>query len=129
MTQTEALYHAQTAYFVSMVIVQWADVLLARTRWLSVRSQGMSNAVINFAMFFEAILPAYLCYIPGLNTALGTRPIRFVHWMPPLLWGVLIFVLDELRKYIMRATSPEIVDKSTGSITRQHGWMYRFTYY
>lgn len=33
---TEALKHAQCAYFVSIVVVQWADLLICKTRKLSI---------------------------------------------------------------------------------------------
>lgn len=42
---------------------------------------------------------------------------------------MLIFVYDELRKYLMRSTSPEVTDKSTGQVRRVAGWLERMTYY
>ena len=36
---------------------------------------------------------------------------------------------DETRKYLMRATSPEVVDSVTGAIKRQAGWIEKSTYY
>ena len=43
-----------------------------------------------------------LCYIPGVNVGLGTRPLHAFHWMPSLPYSILIFVYDECRKYAMR---------------------------
>ena len=60
---------------------------------------------------------------------LGTQPIRFTHWMPGVPWSMMIFMYDETRKYMMRATSPEIVDAVTGAIKRQAGWIEKSTYY
>ena len=129
MVQKEALHHAQGAYFVSIVVVQWADLLLCKTRWLSLRTQGMSNSVMNFGLFFETLLGGWLCYCTPINTGLGTRNIRFTHWLPGIPWSCLIFTYDEIRKYLMRTTSPESVDKNTGQITRLKGWIERNTYY
>jgi sodium/potassium-transporting ATPase subunit alpha len=129
MIQKEALHHAQGAYFISIVIVQWADLLLCKTRWLSLRTQGMSNSTMNFGLFFETMLGGWLCYQPGINMGLGTRNIRFTHWLPGIPWSCLIFTYDEVRKYLMRSTSPESVDKSTGQIIRVKGWLERNTYY
>eukprot|EP00005_Dracoamoeba_jomungandri_P007697 CAMPEP_0174274970 /NCGR_PEP_ID=MMETSP0439-20130205/59574_1 /TAXON_ID=0 /ORGANISM="Stereomyxa ramosa, Strain Chinc5" /LENGTH=958 /DNA_ID=CAMNT_0015367039 /DNA_START=37 /DNA_END=2910 /DNA_ORIENTATION=+ len=42
----DVLAHAQTAYFVSIVIVQWADLLICKTRKLSIFQQGMTNKVL-----------------------------------------------------------------------------------
>ena len=36
---------------------------------------------------------------------------------------------DETRKYMMRATSPEVVDAVTGAVQRQAGWIEKSTYY
>ena len=49
--------------------------------------------------------------------------------MPGVPWSMMIFMYDETRKYMMRATSPEIVDSVTGAIKRQAGWIEKSTYY
>jgi sodium/potassium-transporting ATPase subunit alpha len=50
MSQKEALHHAQCAFFVSIVVVQWADLMICKTRWLSMRQQGMVNTAMNFGL-------------------------------------------------------------------------------
>merc|ERR1712167_239306 len=80
MIQKSALNHAQSASFIAIIIVQWADLVICKTRWLSIRQQGMGNPVMNFALVFELLLGAFLCYIPGIPNALGTAPLRMHHW-------------------------------------------------
>ena len=46
-------YTCHTAFFASIVIVQWADLIICKTRKLSVFQQGMSNWVMNFGLCFE----------------------------------------------------------------------------
>jgi len=99
---SEALGHAQTSAFVSIVIVQWADLLICKTRSLSIYHQGMKNPILIFGMFSETLLCLALCYIPGVNVGLGTRPLHAFHWMPSIPYSILIFVYDELRKATMR---------------------------
>jgi len=125
----KALHHAQSAYFVTIVVVQWADLLICKTRWLSITTQGLRNSTLNFGLFFETLLAAWLCYCPAINMGLGTRNMRLVHWLPGLPWSCLIFVYDEARKALMRATSPESVDAGTGQVYRKAGWLERNTYY
>ena len=36
-----ALEHAQTSFFISIIIVQWGDILACKTRTLSLKHQGM----------------------------------------------------------------------------------------
>jgi len=126
--QKNANQHAQAAYWVSIVVVQWADLLICKTRWLSIRQQGLRNSVLNFGLFFETLLAAWLCYFAAFQV-LGTQPIRLTHWMPGIPWSMMIFIYDETRKYLMRATSPEVTNKATGQVTRVPGWIERFTYY
>lgn len=116
------------SYWVSIVVVQWADLLICKTRWLSIRQQGLRNSVLNFGLFFETLLAAWLCYFTPFQV-LGTRALRFTHWMPGIPWSMMIFIYDETRKYMMRATSPEVVNQATGQVTRVPGWIERFTYY
>jgi len=129
MMQKEALHHAQCASFICIIIVQWADLMICKTRWLSIRQQGMVNPAMNFGLLFETILGAFLCYCPGIGVALGTRPIRLTHWVPGAPWAIFIFMYDEIRKKMMRGTSREMTDEDTKKVTRDPGWLERNTYY
>lgn len=112
----EALAHAQAAFFVSIIIVQWADIIACKTRYLSLRQQGMRNGMLNFGLFFETALGAVLCYVPFLNAPLFTRPISFVHWLCAVPFAILIFTYDETRKWLMRNLG-------------KNNWVERNTYY
>merc|ERR1712146_218891 len=129
MMQKEALAHAQTAYFVCIVIVQWADLVICKTRMNSIYHQGMLNPAMNYGLIFETLLAAILCYPPGLTFALGTRPLKFVHWMPGVPYSIFIFLYDETHKKIMRHQAREATDKQTGQVIRYPGWVERNTYY
>jgi hypothetical protein len=129
MSQKEALHHAQGAFWMCIVVVQWADLCICKTRWLSIKDQGMGNSAMNYGLFFETLLAAYLAYWPALNSAFGTRNIRLVHWFTAMPFSMMIFGYDETRKYLMRATSPVTIDKGTGQSIRTPGWLERNTYY
>uniref|UniRef100_A0A914HS84 Sodium/potassium-transporting ATPase subunit alpha n=1 Tax=Globodera rostochiensis TaxID=31243 RepID=A0A914HS84_GLORO len=105
----------QTAYFVSIVIVQWADLIISKTRRNSIVQQGMSNWVLNIGLVFETALAAFLCYCPGLDNGLRMYGLRFSWWFPAVPFSVLIFVYDEFRRYLIR--------RFPG------GWVERETYY
>jgi sodium/potassium-transporting ATPase subunit alpha len=125
----ETLFHAQCAYFVSIVIVQWADLLICKTRMNSIYHQGMLNPAMNYGLLFETLLAAVMCYTPGLTFALGTRPLKFLHWMPGIPYSIFIFLYDETRKKIMRMNVVMTRDKQTGQVIRNPGWVERNTYY
>ena len=105
----------QTAYFVSIVIVQWADLIISKTRRNSIVQQGMSNWTLNFGLLFETALAAFLCYCPGLDNGLRMYGLRFSWWFPALPFAILIFVYDETRRFLIR--------RYPG------GWVERETYY
>jgi sodium/potassium-transporting ATPase subunit alpha len=119
---TEALRHAQCAYFVSIVVVQWADLMICKTRKLSIAQQGMRNWKMNFGILFETALAVFLCYVPPLQIGLGTRDLVILHLgCPAMPFFTVIFFYDETRKYIMRWHRAKYHSKP--------GWVERFTYY
>jgi sodium/potassium-transporting ATPase subunit alpha len=129
MMQKEALHHAQCGGFICIIVVQWADLMICKTRWLSIRQQGMENPAMNFGLLFETILGSFLCYAPGIGTALGTRPLRLTHWFPGMPFMCIIFMYDEIRKYLMRQTSTTTENPDTKRVSRNPGWLERNTYY
>jgi hypothetical protein len=128
MIQKEALHHSQAAYFMSIIIVQWAGLLVCKTRRLSLISQGMSNSFMNFGLMSETLLGSWMCYCPPL-WYLGTRPLRLSHLLIALPSSMMIVVFDEVRKYCIRATTTVTFDKITGAVIMKPGWMERNTYY
>ena len=122
---TEALKFAQSGYLVSIVCVQWADLMICKTRNLSLSQQGMVNKFGNFGLFFETALVAILLYVPFLNVALGTRQIAFPHFaVPSFSFYVAIFFYDEMRKIWLRNG----MVREDGRL-KLKGWIVRNTYY
>merc|ERR1712190_424754 len=71
-TRVEALARSNSAYFISIIIVQWADLMICKTRIRSLFEQGMTNTFMNYSLFFETILGAFLVYVPVSNAVTGT---------------------------------------------------------
>ena len=108
-------YTCHTAFFVSIVIVQWADLIICKTRKNSVFQQGMSNWFMNFGLIFETLLACFLSYTPGMENGLRMYPLKINWWIPALPFSLLIFCYDESRKFILR--------RNPG------GWLESETYY
>ncbi|GIY27739.1 hypothetical protein CEXT_214501 [Caerostris extrusa] len=108
-------YTCHTAFFASIVIVQWADLIICKTRRNSILHQGMKNHVLNFGLVFETALAAFLSYCPGMDKGLRMYPLKLNWWFPALPFSFLIFVYDEARRFILR--------RNPG------GWVERETYY
>jgi len=108
-------YTCHTAFFVSIVVVQWADLIICKTRKNSVFQQGMKNWFMNFGLVFETVLAAFLSYTPGMDKGLRMYPLYFNWWLPALPFSLLIFCYDETRKFLLR--------RNPG------GWIEHETYY
>jgi hypothetical protein len=121
----EALKHAQGAFFISIVIGQIAGLLVCKTRWLSIKSQGMKNTFMLFGIGTEIVLVCCLAYLKPMNIALGTRNIKLTHWFPAIPFAIFIFCFDETRKALMRATSKERIDPVTRQSIKEKGWIER----
>lgn len=101
--RNEMLIKSNTAYFISIIVVQWADLMICKTRARSLFEQGMTNTFMNWSLFFETVLGAFLCYNPLAHLIAGTRPISFVWWTPAVPFSLAIYSYDELRKGWIRA--------------------------
>ncbi|KRY10799.1 Sodium/potassium-transporting ATPase subunit alpha [Trichinella patagoniensis] len=95
-------YTCHTAFFVSIVVVQWADLIISKTRRNSLIQQGMNNWTLNFGILFETVLAAFLAYCPGLDKGLRMYSLKLWWWFPALPFSVLIFIFDESRRAILR---------------------------
>uniref|UniRef100_A0A8D0C6M8 Sodium/potassium-transporting ATPase subunit alpha n=1 Tax=Scleropages formosus TaxID=113540 RepID=A0A8D0C6M8_SCLFO len=69
-------FTCHTAFFTSIVIVQWADLIICKTRRNSVFQQGMKNKILIFGLFEETALAAFLSYCPGMDVALRMYPLN-----------------------------------------------------
>uniref|UniRef100_A0AAY4C6D8 Sodium/potassium-transporting ATPase subunit alpha n=1 Tax=Denticeps clupeoides TaxID=299321 RepID=A0AAY4C6D8_9TELE len=108
-------FTCHTAFFTSIVVVQWADLIICKTRRNSVFQQGMKNKILIFGLFEETALAAFLSYCPGMDIALRMYPLKPTWWFCAFPYSLLIFVYDEIRKLILR--------RNPG------GWVERETYY
>jgi sodium/potassium-transporting ATPase subunit alpha len=108
-------FTCHTSFFISIVIVQWTDLIICKTRRNSLFQQGMKNKMMNFGLIFETLLAIFMSYTPGLDKGLNMYPLKFVWWLPAMPFSLLILVYDECRKFLLR--------RSPG------GWVERETYY
>jgi len=106
-------YTCHTAFFVSIVVVQWADLIICKTRRNSIVHQGMKNWVLNFGILFETVLAAVLSYTPGMDKGLRMYPLKFYWWFPAVPFSCLIFIYDECRRFVLRRNPGGWVENET----------------
>ncbi|KAM5131858.1 sodium/potassium-transporting ATPase subunit alpha-3 [Mantella aurantiaca] len=106
-------FTCHTSFFVSIVVVQWADVIICKTRRNSVFQQGMKNKILIFGLFEETALAAFLSYCPGMDIALRMYPLKPSWWFCAFPYSFLIFIYDEIRKLILRRHPGGWVEKES----------------
>ncbi|XP_029434451.1 sodium/potassium-transporting ATPase subunit alpha-1 [Rhinatrema bivittatum] len=106
-------FTCHTSFFVSIVVVQWADLIICKTRRNSVFQQGMKNKILIFGLFEETALAAFLSYCPGMDVALRMYPLKPSWWFCAFPYSLLIFIYDEVRKLIIRRSPGGWVEKET----------------
>ncbi|XP_047697014.1 sodium/potassium-transporting ATPase subunit alpha-4 isoform X2 [Prionailurus viverrinus] len=108
-------FTCHTAFFVSIVVVQWADLIICKTRRNSIFQQGMKNNILIFGLMEETFLAVFLSYTPGMDMALRMYPLKTAWWLCATPYSALIFIYDEIRRLIIRR--------------HPGGWLERETYY
>ncbi|CAF1374203.1 unnamed protein product, partial [Adineta steineri] len=69
-------FTCQSAFFIAIVICQWAVLIICKTRRNSILKQGMKNYILNGVLIFEIILVATISYIPYFGTALNIYSVK-----------------------------------------------------
>ncbi|CAF0722465.1 unnamed protein product [Didymodactylos carnosus] len=109
-------YVGYASFLAAIIIVQIANLLICKTRRLSLFQQGIrSNLFVIFCIIFMPAVAVVLIYIPGLNRALFLERLQPLWWLPPIPFAIMIFIYDEIRKLMIRK-SPE-------------GWVAQETYH
>ncbi|XP_077955936.1 sodium/potassium-transporting ATPase subunit alpha-2 isoform X1 [Gasterosteus aculeatus] len=106
-------FTCHTSFFISIVVVQWADLVICKTRRNSLIQQGMKNRVLIFGLFVETGLAAFLSYCPGMDVALRMYPLKPLWWFCAFPYSLLIFIYDEVRKLILRRCPGGWVEQET----------------
>merc|ERR1712195_358821 len=123
-TRMVILRKAQTAFLVSIVVAQWADVIICKTRERTIFEQGMSNQILNLGLLEETVLAIALVYCPPLQDAFNTTDIDFKMWCYGMPFAFLIWVYDEARKWMIRKER-----KGNDEWPEGKGIVERWTYY
>jgi len=118
-TREVLLKKGQSLYFISVIQMKWACLFVAKTRFASIFTQGiLNNYVLLGAFVFETFLAAFIVYVPGIEIIFSTS-IVLAQWLAMFFpWFMLVFCLDEGRKFFLRHEKDRI-----------GGYFWRHTYY
>lgn len=101
---SDPLYQqAISAFFISIIVAQVADVLICRTRKESIFSKGLfSNKLVLVGIGAELLLGWIITSTQIGNTVFNTHPLPAIVWLIPVPFALWIFVGDEVRKWLRR---------------------------
>jgi len=119
---TDALKHAQTAFFFSIVICQISNAFNNKTREHSFVFSGLKNYTLIFGFCSETALTLILAYCRPINIAINTRPVTFLHYgIPAIPFTIYSLFYEEFRKFMVR-------NMKSGD-PRKPNWFVRNTYW
>ncbi|GAB4539257.1 MAG: cation-transporting P-type ATPase [Thermodesulfovibrionia bacterium] len=94
---------ATTACLTAIIVTQIANVFACRSFKESVFDIGLfSNKLIFAGISFELLLQFFIVYHPIGNRIFSTSPISINIWLILIPFAILLFIAEELRKYIAR---------------------------
>ena len=92
----------QTCFYVGIVINQLANLLICKTKRVSIFQHGFRNMQLNFSIIFTIGLACFIIYVPGLNSGLTLYPIKVSWWFASIPFAVLSLSYSELVKLLSR---------------------------
>lgn len=104
---------AQTAYFVSTCWTQISDVIICKTRRISLLKKGMHNHVLNASIIVDLVAALVVTYVPFCNNIFSTEPLDWYDFFLAIPFMVLMIAADELRRYIIRNNLSQFVERET----------------
>jgi len=111
---TSALYlQATTACLAGIIVTQIANVFVCRSPNISIFTLGvLSNRLVLAGIGTEVVLAALIIYTKLGNSLFACAPVGIDVWILLIPFAVLIFVVDETRKYFVRRTGFRVAGHS-----------------
>ena len=92
----------QTGFYIGIIICQFGNLIICRTKRSSIFSHGFRNYRMVLAMIATLGLGCFLIYVPGLNTGLTLYPVKFLWWLSAIPFAIFVICHGEICKYLIR---------------------------
>lgn len=104
---------AQTAYFVAVCWTQVSDVIICKTRRISLLQKGMKNHVLNASIVVDFIAALLVTYLPIFNEIFGSEPLAWHDFFLSLPFFILMILADEVRRFLIRRSYSKWLEQET----------------
>ena len=106
----------QSVYFVTLVILQWGNILSIRNKRLSILQADpvrpkRRNPWLIPAALTSLIIAIFVTEEPGLQALFGTASVPLEFWFLPIPLALGILIMDELRKLAVRVWPQGVLAK------------------
>ncbi|KAE8353888.1 hypothetical protein BDV28DRAFT_147659 [Aspergillus coremiiformis] len=106
----------QCVYFVSLVILQWGNILSVRNKRMSILQadpirKQRRNPWLPLSMVMSLIIAIFVTEVPGFHTLFNTASVPIEFWLIPLPLALGILLMDELRKLLVRQFPKSLIAK------------------
>ncbi|KAJ5938182.1 hypothetical protein N7454_004524 [Penicillium verhagenii] len=101
-------YVGQCVYFVTLVIMQWGNILSVRSKRMSILQAdpirpARRNPWLPIAMLISLVIAIFVTEVPGIQRLFLTASVPIEYWLIPLGLAMGVLVMDELRKVLVRS--------------------------
>ncbi|KAG0216290.1 hypothetical protein BGX28_004656 [Mortierella sp. GBA30] len=108
---------AQCVCFVTLVIMQWGNILSVRNRRMSILQADPFRKERRNLWLFLGILASFLVAVlvtetPGIQEVMLTNSVPIKYWLLPLPCAVLLVMADDVRKLLVRVFPRSFVAKT-----------------
>ncbi|KAG0157642.1 hypothetical protein PDIDSM_4827 [Penicillium digitatum] len=97
----------QSVYFVTLVIMQWGNVLSVRSKRMSILQADPIRPArrtpwLPLAILISFIIAIFVTEVPGIQNLFSTASVPIEFWCIPLGLALGVLCMDELRKVLVR---------------------------
>ena len=110
------LAKGQCVYFVTLVILQWGNLLSVRNKRLSIFQadpirKERRNPYLILGPLAALVIAIFVTEVKGIQNLFGTASIPIEFWFIPLPLAIGILAMDELRKLLVRTFPNSFIAK------------------
>ncbi|CAI7585517.1 unnamed protein product [Penicillium glandicola] len=97
----------QSVYFVTLVIMQWGNILSVRSKRMSLLQAdpirpARRNPWLPLAIVISLVIAIFVTEVPGIQNLFSTASVPIEFWLIPLGLAMGVLCMDELRKVLVR---------------------------
>lgn len=100
--QMSIIGDAESAYYIALVMLQWFNFVMCKTRSEYFRLEDVFNRRMLYVLLYTTAIVCFVCYVPFMQTIVGTGTAEGLAWVFGLVSVPLMLAYDFGRKYFIQ---------------------------